>query len=162
MSSIAYESQSTSRFVTGAEAATWPDIDPVLIEDGRRSVPGFTLDLLPLPWRSWVSATARAAGAPVDYAAQALLAAAAGLCGAGASVRVTPAWSERLVLWQALVGRASTGKSPALASMRALLATLEGELGSGEDKTTPRLVVNDPDLDALAGAFDSGQRTTDR
>ena len=56
----------------------------------------------------------------------------AGLSGAGAVVRLAPAWTEPLVLWQALVGRPSSGKSPALAPVRALLATLEEELGEGE------------------------------
>ena len=36
-------------------------------------------------------------------------------------VRVTPAWDEPLVLWQAVVGEPSTGKSAALAPMRRLL-----------------------------------------
>jgi Protein of unknown function (DUF3987) len=105
----------------------WPEVDSALVEDGRRAVPLFPLELLPLPWRSWVSETARSAGAPVDYVAQSLLGVVAGLCGAGALVRITPGWSEPLVLWQVLVGRASSGKSPALASMRALVATLERE-----------------------------------
>ena len=38
-----------------------------------------------------------------------MLAALAGLCGAGATVRITPVWSEPLVLWQAVVG-VSSGK----------------------------------------------------
>src|SRR5437762_2643620 len=79
---------------------TWSEIDLALVEDGRRAVPLFPLDLLPQPWRSWVSETARSAGAPVDYVAQALLGVAAGLSGAGVLVRVTPGWSEPLVLWQ--------------------------------------------------------------
>ena len=47
-------------------------------------------------------------------------------------VRVTPTWSEPLVLWQFPVGRASSGKSPALASLRALLGRLEDEQRVGE------------------------------
>ena len=45
----------------------------------------------------------------------AVLAAVSGLCGAGASVCIGPRWSEPLVLWQALVGTPSSGKSPAMA-----------------------------------------------
>src|SRR5260370_36309227 len=84
----------------------WPEVDCALVEDGRRGVPLFPLELLPLPWRSWVSETARSAGAPVDYVAQSLLGVVAGLCGAGALVRVTPGWSEPLVLWHRPVHRA--------------------------------------------------------
>jgi dephospho-CoA kinase len=58
---------------------------------------------------------------------QAVLAALAGLCGAGVAVRITPAWSEPLVLWQAVVGEPSSGKSSALASMRRLLGSIEAE-----------------------------------
>ena len=51
----------------------------------------------------------------------------AGLCGAGLVVRITPVWSEPLVLWQAVVGEASSGKSSALAPMRRLLGVIEAE-----------------------------------
>ena len=46
-------------------------------------MPAFPLDTVPQPWREWVSDTACGAGAPVDYVAQAVLGAVAGLCGAG-------------------------------------------------------------------------------
>src|SRR5258708_31164841 len=105
---------------------SWPEIDAGLLEDRRGPVPAFPIDLLPQPWRGWVAETARAAGAPADYVAQSVLATVAGLCG-GASVRVTPAWSEPLVLRQALVGGPASGKSPALAPMRAMLATIEAD-----------------------------------
>ena len=108
-----------SRIVGG-----WPEIDAALFDDGRGAAPAFPLELLPQPWRGWVADTAIGAGAPAAYVAQALLAAVAGLSGAGAVVRLAPAWTEPLVLWQALVGRPSSGKSPALAPVRAMLATL--------------------------------------
>jgi hypothetical protein len=136
----------------------WPEVDCALVEDGRRAVPLFPLELLPLPWRSWVSETARSAGAPVDYVAQSLLGVVAGLCGAGALVRITPGWSEPLVLWQVLVGRASSGKSPALASMRALVGMLEREQKGGEGEAPPRIVVTGPELEALAEAVATNPR----
>ena len=121
-------------------------------------MPLFPLDLLPQPWRSWVGETARSAGAPVDYVAHSLLGAIAGLCGAGTLVRMTPAWSEPLVLWQVLVGRASSGKTPALASLRALLGRLESEQSIGEGEEQPRIVVTDPERDALAEAVATNPR----
>jgi hypothetical protein len=130
----------------------WSDIDPSLVEDGGGIGPAFPLDLLPLPWRAWIADTGRAAGAPVDYVVQAVLAAVAGLCGAGAVVRVTPSWSEPLVLWQALVGRRSSGKSPALAPVRGLLARLEAELKASDPGRAPRIVVGDAGQ-ALADAL---------
>ena len=141
-----------------ATAETWSEIDLALVEDGRRAVPLFPLDLLPQPWRSWVSETARSAGAPLDYVVQALFGAVAGLCGGGALVRITPAWSEPLVLWQALVGRPSSGKTPALASIRALLGRLEGEPGSGEGEPKRRFIATDAALAALTEAVAANPR----
>jgi hypothetical protein len=111
---------------TSAEAPPgWPAPDPSLLEDGRPVVPAFPLDALPQPWREWVRDTAGGAGAPVDYVAQAVLGAVAGLCGAGVKACVTQSWSEPLVLWQALVGAPSAGKTPALDAIGRPLATVE-------------------------------------
>lgn len=109
-----------------SDGAAWPELDVSLLEDRRGAVPPLPLDLLPQPWRGWVADTARAAGAPADYVAQPMLAAAAGLC-SGASVRVVAGWSEPLVLRQALVGGPASGKSSALAPVRGLLATIEAD-----------------------------------
>ena len=114
-------------FAAGPPDAGWPEIDLSILEEKRGAVPPFPLDLLPQPWRDWVSDTASSAGAPTDYVVQAVLAALAGLCGAGVAVRITPVWSEPLVLWQAVVGEPSSGKSSALASMRKLLGSIEAE-----------------------------------
>jgi Protein of unknown function (DUF3987) len=105
--------------------AGWPTPDSSLLEDGRPVVPAFPLDALPQPWREWVSGTACGAGAPVDYVAQAVLGAVAGLCGAAVKACVTQSWSEPLVLWQALVGAPSAGKTPALDAIGRPLATVE-------------------------------------
>ena len=116
-----------------AEPAPWPEIDASLLDDQRGTVPPFPLHLLPEDWRQWVGDTAQSAGAPVDYVVQGVLAAVAGLCGAGVVARVMPSWSEPLVLWQALVGTPSSGKSPALAVVRDQLAQIEEALRSEDD-----------------------------
>ena len=137
----------------------WPEVDAALFDDGRGAAPAFPLELLPQPWRGWVADTAIGAGAPSAYVAQALLAAVAGLSGAGAVVRLAPAWTEPLVLWQALVGRASSGKSPALAPVRALLATLQEELGNGaaaDEK--PFCLLADGAAETLADALAAAPR----
>ena len=92
-----------ARFAAGHSFSDpgWPELDASLLEDRRAPVPPFPLHVLPQPWRDWVADTARSTGAPADYVAQAVLGAAAGLCGAGAAVQVTPGWAEPLVLWQA-------------------------------------------------------------
>ena len=115
----------SARLTSAGAAAGWPIADPSLLEDGRPVVPAFPLDTVPQPWREWVSDTAAGAGAPVDYVAQAVLGAVAGLCGAGVKACVTPSWSEPLVLWQALVGAPSAGKTPALDAIGRPLASVE-------------------------------------
>ena len=137
----------------------WPEIDTALFDDGRGVAPAFPLELLPQPWRGWVADTAAGAGAPSAYVAQALLAAVAGLSGAGAVVRLAPAWTEPLVLWQALVGRPSSGKSPALAPVRALLATLQEEFGGGDAAgTKPFFLLADGAAEPLAEALAAAPR----
>src|SRR5260370_40381472 len=94
-------------------ASAWPEIDPSLLEDGRPPLPAFPLEVFPGPWRDWVTDSAHSAGAPIDYVAQAVLAGVAGLSGAGVTARITGAWSEPVVLGQALGGGAATGQTPA-------------------------------------------------
>ena len=138
---------------TSASRGGWPEIEPSLIEDGRPAVPSFPLDVLPQPWRGWVADAAHGAGAPEDYVAQSLLAAVAGLCGAGVRAQVTSAWSEPLVLWQALVGAPSSGKTSALETIRQPLATVEKLLQ--RDSGARRIVIADPAFAALAASRES-------
>ena len=139
----------------GGEESTraWPAIDTSLLDDGRGAVPPFPIDLIPQPWRDWTADRARGAGAPVDYAVQALLAAVSGVCGAGVEVQITPEWSEPLVLWQALVGGASSGKSPVLERLRELLATIETLIRrsqGGREGGPARIVVGNASIRAIA------------
>ena len=51
-------------------SSDWSAIEGDLLDDRRVYVPTFPLDLLPPPWRDWVSDAARSADAPVDYVVQ--------------------------------------------------------------------------------------------
>ncbi len=88
-------------------------------------------------------------GSSEDYIAQALLASVAGLCGQGVSARITEAWSEPVILWQALVGGPSSGKTPALEWLRRPLGTVERVLA--REGGAP-VVVSDASLPALEKA----------
>ncbi len=105
--------------------AEWPPLDPTLCNESGMSACAFPLEHLTPGWRQWVADTAQSAGTSPDYVVMGLFAAVAALCGAGVSVKVTPAWHEPMVLWLALVGSPSSGKSPALASVRAQLGQIE-------------------------------------
>jgi len=134
----------------------WGELDTALLDDTRAAVPPFPLEVLPSFWRDWILDTARATAAPTDYVGQSLLAAVVGLCGAGAVVRIGPRWNEPLVLWQALVGPPSSGKSPALAPMRELLTMLDAE-PAGESARPP-CVVSESALSAVAEAVTANRR----
>lgn len=113
-------------FISGS-VEEWSEPDLSVLGSQRPAVPSVPLDVLPQPWRGWIADTAAASGSPADYVLQSVLAGLAGICGAGMHVRVTPTWSEPLVLWHAAVGEPSTGKSTALAPMRKLLGVIEAE-----------------------------------
>ena len=127
----------------------WPAVDPGLLEEGRPKLPAFPLKVFPRPWQEWVSDAAQWAGSSEDYVAQALLASVAGLCGQGVSARITEAWSEPVILWQALVGGPSSGKTPALEWLRRPLGTVERVLA--REGGAP-VVVSDAALPALEKA----------
>ena len=133
-----------------AEQPSWPVVDAALLGDARPTLPALPIDVLPSWWRSWVSGTAQGVGAPEDYVLQALLAAVAGICGAGVVGRVTDTWSEPLILWQALVGGPSSGKTPALEALRRPLVIVEKQLSVGGRATT--IVVEEAALAALRTA----------
>jgi hypothetical protein len=143
-----------ARPLSSSRPGDWGEIDAALLEEMRLPVPAFPLELLPPFWRDWVHDTARSTGAAADYVVLSLLAAVAGLCGAGARVRLGPRWHEPLVLWQAMVGPPSSGKSPAIAPMRELLAALDAE--HTEDKRVP--VVSETSLSAVADAVAANPR----
>ena len=140
----------------------WPEIDPVLLEDRRGSVPGFPLEVLPPDWRRWTRESAEAAGAPIDYVAQGLLASVAAVCGAGMMTRIIPTWSEPLVLWQALVGTPSSGKSPALAVVRELLDAVENRLRDGDDERRFRHAARLEEARALKAQWEGDCRDAHR
>ena len=121
-----------------AASESWPKIGADLLTPARDAVPAFPLGLLPSHWRDWIADTARLAGAPPDYVAQAVLGAVSGVCGAGVSARIGATWSEPLVLWQALVGGPSSGKSLALAAGRGLLAPVEAALAANDGRRRER------------------------
>jgi Protein of unknown function (DUF3987) len=127
----------------------WPTVDPGLLEEGRPKLPAFPLTVFPGQWRDWVKDAAQWAGSSEDYIAQALLASVAGLCGQGVSARITEAWSEPVILWQALVGGPSCGKTPALEWLRRPLGTVERVLA--REGGAP-VVVSDAALPALEKA----------
>lgn len=126
----------------------WPELDRRFLQSECRSAPPpFPLDVIPEAWRPWIEGHAQASTC-IDYIAQALLAAVSAVCGSRMVVDVTAQWREPLVLWQALVGGPSTGKTPAMVAARRLLASLQApddppvseEAARGDPPLTPWLM----------------------
>ena len=83
------------------------------------------------PWQDWIDTAAKAASAPLDYVAFALLTSAAALIGNARTILPDPersGWTEPVALWCAIVGPPSSGKTPALAPFEAELDRIEKEV----------------------------------
>lgn len=105
-----------------------PDLDPALLPD---SLCG------------WVIDCGEALQCPLAFVAVPAIAALAGVIGRqlGVAMKQRERWVERSVLWAAIVGRPSSGKSPALAPVQRFLHRLEAErrLQWEEDKKGAKL-----------------------
>ena len=138
-----------------APCVDWPVLDRSLLGEARPAAASFPLHLLPGRWRGWAEASSRVFGS-ADYLAHGLLAGVAGVCGAGTRIGVAPHWREPLLLWQALVGGPSSGKSAAFARVRALLAAVRPHEESS-DRAAPAVLV-DAGLDQLDGTLSGSAR----
>jgi len=111
--------------------ATLPLPDLAILRQGRRAPPVLPVELFGADWNNWLSAAAEGAGAPVDYVAGALLAAAAATIGNARSVAAWQGWVEPAALWVANVGNPSSGKSPGADPVLHLLRAIEKEMTKG-------------------------------
>jgi hypothetical protein len=113
----------------------WPTPLLALLDDRRGGLPVFPVDVLPLFWRTWAVDAARGASASVDHVALSLLTAAAGLIGGARRIAPSPSWSEPCILWTALVGPPSSGKTPAMETALRLVRGLEPAPGTAYAET---------------------------
>lgn len=97
----------------------------------------FDPGMLPDSVRAWCSDAAEGLGTPLDFLAVPAIIALASTIGRSVGVRpkVKDRWIERAILWGAVIGRPSSGKSPALAPARRMLARLEALEKDSHDQT---------------------------
>jgi hypothetical protein len=98
-----------------------------LVEDDRAPAPVLDNDAMPAGWENWISAQADALACPRDYIAAAIIGAASAWIGNARRITATSTWTEPAILWIALVGAPSVGKSPALRPMVEASCVLERE-----------------------------------
>src|SRR5262245_58273577 len=97
-----------------APVPEWPEPDLCLLDDWRGHLPAFPVEALPKAWRAWAPRAAHGANASVDHVALSLLTVAASQIGHARLISPVPSWSEPCILWTALVGPPSSGKTPAM------------------------------------------------
>jgi len=112
----------------GPRSQDWSDPDLSLLDGRHCDLPIFPTTVLPRFWRDWCDDAARGTGVPVDYVALALLTTGAGLMGSARRVSPVPMWAEPCVLWAALLGGPSSGKSSGMEAALRLVHALDGEL----------------------------------
>ena len=97
------------------------------------AVPAFDPALLPQSIRAWCEDAADALQVPLDFTAIPAIVALAGTVGrrVGISMKRHAQWIELPMLWAAVIGRPSSGKSPALSPARKMLERLAAEERKG-------------------------------
>ena len=158
------------------EPALWQTPDLSYLGSGRTAPPTFPLDALGETWGPWCAAHAQARNAPVDYVAGTLLAVTAALIGNRRWPCASSEWREPPVLWVALVGAPSTGKSPAqepvldlvraiqrdTATWLVIISTSPKSLGRGISNHPAGLLLHWEELGGWLGKFNHRGANSER
>lgn len=115
---------------SGPVGASWSQPDLSILAENRRAPPKFDPEWLGPALSTWVLATGKATSAPADYVAVALLTLAGSLIGNQRRALVGAKWTEPPILFSALVGFPSAGKSPALGAVMSLASEEEARLAA--------------------------------
>ncbi|MDE2344700.1 MAG: DUF3987 domain-containing protein [Betaproteobacteria bacterium] len=108
-------------------AEVWGAPDLSLIRQEAVAAPAIPANILPPSWAKWANDAAEGAGAPFAFVACALLAATGAVIGNSRWASPWHPWKEPPALNMALIGKPSSGKSPALDQVVGLLTRLETE-----------------------------------
>lgn len=105
------------------------DTAPEPLPSPLPTVPAFNAAWLPASVREWCVDTADGLQVPLDFTAVPAMVALAGAIGrrVGVAMKQHDCWHELPVLWGCVIGRPSSGKSPALTPARKMLERLAGE-----------------------------------
>jgi hypothetical protein len=117
-----------------AIADRWLSPDMSLLGDGRRRPPEFPLSDFGPFWSEWIAGAAKAASAPFDYVAVSLLTSCSAVIANARWPQAGAGWKEPPILWAALVGSPSSGKSPALDAAMDLVRYSEDQMAFGFDE----------------------------
>lgn len=120
--------------VNDSAADPWQHPDISLLGSGRRAAPRFPTPLLKDFWAEWVARSAETTSAPADYVAVSLLCNASAMIANARWPLAGADWKEPPIIWAALVGSPSSGKSPALDVALEVLRESEDRMADGFDE----------------------------
>jgi hypothetical protein len=112
---------------TSTAIETWLAPDPGILGDEMPSAPRLPLSCFGAAV-DYIQRAAVGANAPPDYVAAMLLAAVSGLVGKALAVRINESWYEPLILWLAIIGPPSSGKTPAAKFVRKRLYKIQKQM----------------------------------
>jgi hypothetical protein len=110
-----------------ADTRTWPEPDLGLFGDAMPSAPKLPLQCFGASG-NYIQRASAGANAPADYVAATLLGAVSGLIGKSVEVRINKSWYEPLILWLAIIGPPSSGKTPAAKPIRKRLFAIQKQM----------------------------------
>ena len=113
---------------------TWAAPDPQYLNRGRLPAPPLPGEEIFGPWHRWICDAAKMTGVPRDYVAVPLFVSMAALIGNARVVSPWHGWQEPAIIWGAVVGDPSSGKSPGADPVLAAVRDTEKTLGEGFDE----------------------------
>ena len=90
----------------------------------------------------YIRRAAEGTNAPQDYVAGMVIAAVSGLVCKSTSVRINRGWYEPLILWLALIGPPSSGKTPAAKAIRKQLYAIQKKMVTDHEAMVDRMITD--------------------
>ena len=105
----------------------WPEPDLSILSHQRLDPPALPLNVFGPYWSQWISDQAEAKSCAPDYVAGGLISGAGVLLGNACWGSPWEGWAEPPIVWVAVVGNPSSGKSPGLDTIRDQIGLIEAE-----------------------------------
>lgn len=109
----------------------------------------------------YIKRAAEGTNAPPDYVAGMLIAAVSGLVCKSVSVRINRSWYENLILWLALIGPPSSGKTPSAKAIRKRLFAIQKKMVTDHEAMVDRM-IGDLKANSAAGSTAKDDRAANK
>ncbi len=115
--------------------ANWSNPDMTVSGLMKLPAPKFPVHVFSKEWCKWLSVSAEAKNCPVDFVGLSLITATAGLLGNARRANPWGTWNEPTIIWGALIGNPSSGKSPAIDTISTPIKEIEAILAKDYKET---------------------------